>query len=277
MSGEAGETLWQADYAPFGKATVKVERVAFELRLPGQYHDRESGLHYNYRRHYDPASGRYLSPDPVGLSGGLDRYGYVGANPLGASDRLGLAEDEEPLTTVEEGETPFAFIRRHIGEAGQGAVDASLDALLGGEFETLAREVFAEVPNALGDLARDDPRYAGLDIDVLKPSFSPAAARDMAYTVALMVAIERGADWIIKKPTLWNVLGGTVVKHAVLGAIKGYLLYEFGSAGVAYFDTLRGLGERFVDLAEGGYGCADVEALADEVARSVADFALGKV
>jgi RHS repeat-associated protein len=28
------------------------------MRMPGQYYDAETGLSYNYRRDYDPATGR---------------------------------------------------------------------------------------------------------------------------------------------------------------------------------------------------------------------------
>jgi len=60
------------------------------LRLPGQYYDAESGLHYNYYRDYDPIVGRYAESDFIGLRAGPNTYAYVRANPLLAVDPLGL-------------------------------------------------------------------------------------------------------------------------------------------------------------------------------------------
>ncbi|MEU6073716.1 DUF6531 domain-containing protein [Micromonospora sp. NPDC047074] len=64
--------------------------VGTPLRFPGQYHDAETGLHYNRFRYYDPATARYLSPDPLGLAGGPNPTAYVD-DPLTTSDPLGLA------------------------------------------------------------------------------------------------------------------------------------------------------------------------------------------
>jgi hypothetical protein len=47
-------------------------------------------------RHYHPALGRYLTPDPIGLAGGLNLYGYAGQNPVNRIDRLGWADDSSP-------------------------------------------------------------------------------------------------------------------------------------------------------------------------------------
>lgn len=62
----------------------------YHPRFPGQYFDKETGLHYNYFRYYEPETGRYISPDPIGLMGGMNVWGYVGQNPLDYIDHLGL-------------------------------------------------------------------------------------------------------------------------------------------------------------------------------------------
>jgi RHS repeat-associated protein len=90
LTNASGTVVWSADYDPFGTATVTVSAVENNMRLPGQYYDSETGLHYNYHRYYDPSVGRYLTPDPIGLAGGINLYAYVGGNPVNRIDPLGL-------------------------------------------------------------------------------------------------------------------------------------------------------------------------------------------
>ena len=44
---------------------------------------------YNYRRNYDPASGRYVESDPTGLDGGINTYGYADGDPIDEIDPTG--------------------------------------------------------------------------------------------------------------------------------------------------------------------------------------------
>lgn len=64
--------------------------VALSLRFPGQLHDTETGLYYNRYRDYDPATGRYVQVDPIGLLGGLNPFAYVGSRPTISIDPMGL-------------------------------------------------------------------------------------------------------------------------------------------------------------------------------------------
>ena len=65
----------------------------YHPRFPGQYFDKETSLHYNYFRYYEPEIGRYISPDPIGLMGGMNVWGYVGQNPMHLTDSDGLLPD----------------------------------------------------------------------------------------------------------------------------------------------------------------------------------------
>jgi RHS repeat-associated protein len=65
-------------------------KIPYNLRFPGQIYDSQAGLQQNYFRDYDPAVGRYVESDPIGLDGGINIYAYVTDNPVNRLDLLGL-------------------------------------------------------------------------------------------------------------------------------------------------------------------------------------------
>jgi RHS repeat-associated protein len=86
-----GQSLWMGDLTLYGRPAPAALPSLWPWRFPGQYHDNETGLHYNRFRYYDPQTGRYLSPDPLGLLGGLNAYAYC-RDPFTQIDPFGLSE-----------------------------------------------------------------------------------------------------------------------------------------------------------------------------------------
>ncbi|WP_158896051.1 DUF6531 domain-containing protein, partial [Amycolatopsis anabasis] len=102
-----GELAWRQETTLWGEALGKLAHRAYTpLRFPGQYHDPETGLNYNYHRYYDPAAGRYGSADPLGLGGGPSPHAYV-HNPTGWTDALGLTESSD-LEWVDANDVNFS-------------------------------------------------------------------------------------------------------------------------------------------------------------------------
>ncbi|WP_205894569.1 RHS repeat domain-containing protein, partial [Pseudomonas viridiflava] len=91
LTDYSGEIMWSAKYRAYGNlATLDIAEIDNPLRFQGQYFDAETGLHYNRHRYYNPGNGRFLTPDPIKLAGGLNNYQYV-PNPTGWVDPLGLS------------------------------------------------------------------------------------------------------------------------------------------------------------------------------------------
>lgn len=104
LTDHRGQIAWSAHYRAYGNV-LKLDKaeITNPLRFQGQYYDEESGLHYNRHRYYNPNTGRYLTPDPIKLAGGLNSYQYV-PNPTGWVDPLGLSScPGDEACTVGEG------------------------------------------------------------------------------------------------------------------------------------------------------------------------------
>ncbi len=83
--------IWRANNYAFDRHVEFDQIGGLALGLPGQYYDDAADLWSNGFRDYDAKSGRYLQSDPMGVLAGVNTYAYVGGNPVGFIDPLGLA------------------------------------------------------------------------------------------------------------------------------------------------------------------------------------------
>lgn len=122
-----GNTAWTGKTTLWGEMAEEHEHGEYgtgcKLRFPGQWHDEESGLCYNWHRYYDAETARYVSPDPIGLSGGPNAYAYV-HNPLGWIDPLGLQKEGHLYRGVSSEHPEIEAARR--GEAIPGNVNGTV-------------------------------------------------------------------------------------------------------------------------------------------------------
>ncbi len=101
LTDQTGQVAWAAKLDPWGNVLQEYnpQGIHQAIRLPGQHHDRETGLYYNRHRYYDPVVGSYINQDPIGLMGGTNPYGYVRNSPVNLADPLGI----EPGTMAQRG------------------------------------------------------------------------------------------------------------------------------------------------------------------------------
>ena len=93
MTDKDGNLVWFGNYTGWGrlKEETRVTDSAYQpFRLQNQYADRETGLHYNFFRYYEPDAGRFVNQDPIGLDGGDNLYWFA-LNMQEWVDPLGLA------------------------------------------------------------------------------------------------------------------------------------------------------------------------------------------
>jgi RHS repeat-associated protein len=68
MTNATKSVVWRASYEPFGAVHQITGPAANDNRFPGQLFQLESGLAYNWHRHYDSTTGRYTQADSLGLT-----------------------------------------------------------------------------------------------------------------------------------------------------------------------------------------------------------------
>lgn len=117
VTGAGGEVVCRYAYESFGKPD-NCGAIEARFRFAGREYDSASGLYYLRARYYDPVTGRFLTPDPLDLSGpilanpefvpslgttpqSLNRYSYAVNNPLSFRDPYGLKADKKLHSSTE--------------------------------------------------------------------------------------------------------------------------------------------------------------------------------
>lgn len=86
---ETGQAVWRGMTDAHGTLLVELDAVGCPWRFPGHWEDPDTGLHHTWLRVYDPETGTYLTPNPLGIAGGTNLYAYL-PDPLSQSSPLGL-------------------------------------------------------------------------------------------------------------------------------------------------------------------------------------------
>lgn len=88
----AGQVSNRYAYTPFGALQYSAESVENPFRFAGREWDAESRTYHNRARTYDPELQRFVSEDPLGLEGGINKYVYAGNDPVNRRDPSGLED-----------------------------------------------------------------------------------------------------------------------------------------------------------------------------------------
>ncbi|KES12268.1 hypothetical protein SASC598O11_003020, partial [Snodgrassella alvi SCGC AB-598-O11] len=123
------------------------EPIEQNLRYQGQYLDRETGLHYNTFRYYDPDIGRFTQPDPIGLLGGFNLYQYA-PNGLTWVDPWGWSCTPNKINLTKAGVKHVK--NRHVGNK-IGWEHKSKWTLNNAEMKSTVRNVFRKPDRIIKD------------------------------------------------------------------------------------------------------------------------------
>jgi len=90
LSNAAGALAQTYTFDSFGNTTASTGSLTNPLRYTGREFDSETSLYYMRARYFDPATGRFLSEDPITFTGGINFYRYAKNNPGNLVDPFGL-------------------------------------------------------------------------------------------------------------------------------------------------------------------------------------------
>ena len=94
LSNTSGAVANTYTYDSFGNLVASSGSLVNNFRYTGREFDTETSLYYYRARYYDPAAGRFIGEDPLGLKAGTDLYSYVSNRPVNFRDSSGFCKVE---------------------------------------------------------------------------------------------------------------------------------------------------------------------------------------
>jgi RHS repeat-associated protein len=217
LTGSTGTVTGKCTYSAYGTPTCEGTSTT-PLGYDGQYTSSDTGLIYLRARNYDPATGQFLSVDPLAPITGAP-YNYAGDNPLNESDPTGLWFGIELPSPTEAAEAV----------AGWG------DKLTFGATKWAREQLGDENVNTCSG-AYQAGGYAGLATAVLIPGEDDAEAADESANLAKEITTRGslGADGATSQTIRESLDGETIsVTHRV--ELAGEVIHQhqthIGSAG----------------------------------------------
>lgn len=101
VADSSATVISRIKYDSYGRKQITGEDVSFIPLFTGRHEIGIAGLYDHRRRFYSPDIGRWLTPDPSGMAGGLNLYAYALNDPIARQDLSGLASIEyRPLIST---------------------------------------------------------------------------------------------------------------------------------------------------------------------------------
>ena len=207
-------SLAHYEYDPFGNTIHKSGSYADEnkYRFSTKPIDEATGLYYYGYRFYDPVTGRWISKDPSGESGGDNLFGFVGNSPISIIDYLGLNPSINSLKTEPPEGLYFPSVGDNAKFVGWKYVD--FPKAPGAIGSTLGR---ADTKVKYDDVENASKRFSKDDLEVCPGKPSHVRLKNIKFSVEISILLKSGYSPNYRPSTNVRNLWAHENVHAIYG------------------------------------------------------------